>query len=139
MSIIYTSAGFFFLLDTLHNSFFRLLFQMSLKLCCMRLPAGVVEECHAASACIDIHLLFILKDSHHLTQTELLVRSREAFHILKMVDLKSTYGLWQSNEVYFDYPSSKTEMTTGAVLWHTLGSGSASGSSTRPAGLAMPV
>lgn len=103
----------------------------------MWLPAGVVEECHAVSACIDIHLLGILKDSHHLTQPELLVRFREAFHILKMVDLKSTYGLWQSNEVCFAYPRDKTEITTGPVLWHMVGSGSTSAPARGPLDLPL--
>lgn len=69
---------------------------------------------------------YLLKDSHHLTQSELLFRFREAFHILKTMDLELTYGLWQSNEVYFDYPRNKPEVTTGAVLSHMMGSSSAS-------------
>lgn len=98
------------------------------------------RTCRRMSCCFCLcrhpFIWYLLKDSHHLTQCEPLFRSREAFRILKAVALELTYGLWQSSEMYFDYPRDKTEMTTGAVVWHMMGSSSAS---TRPTGLPMPA
>lgn len=48
--------------------------------------------------------------------SELLFRFREAFCILKTAAHELTYRLWQYNRVYFGYPRSKNEMTTGAIL-----------------------
>lgn len=89
------------------------------------------KSCRRMSVCSCRYplILYLLKDGPHLTQSKLLFIVREVwklcFHVLMTVDLGLTCGLWQSNEVYLDYPRTKTEMSTGAFLWHMKGSSSA--------------